>query len=438
EKRTAGNYTYYLSGSSWSTKYMESVPKVLWPHVNNIELKPGETKQIWLTFHVPEKAKPGIYEGTITVRPNNFPQQVLKAKLTVYPIKLSLSDRFEGMYWYEALKFYPQHRKKELIDMAQHGIRAIVLGVTAPELKENNGNLTLDFTKMDTLIQEARDAGLTASFTPFETSGVASKIRGFMKKNSSISKATFDDLYAQAIGEIHKHAKENRWPKVLFYPVDEIGNSPERIEKLKELGALIRKTPDAAIYCTANNFEAGKKCEDFIDYWCANIPMTKEQEQYVLSKGKTYMRYGNAYNFNPRVSRTVSGFGLWRTAAVAMYYWHYQACVGDPFNPLDGSSRDWCASYPSPDGPVNSIDFESIREGIDDLNYIRTLQILIEEAKKKGKADLTKNGEAIIDEIRTIDPTFTQYDLIDVPNEKYHEFRLRMAQEIMKLQEAVK
>jgi hypothetical protein len=121
-----------------------------------------------------------------------------------------------------------------------------------------------------------------------------------------------------------------------------------------------------------------------------------------------------------------------------MYYWHYQACNGDPFNSTDTKERDWVSSYPSPEGPINSIDFEAIREGADDLNYIYTMQQFMDKAKKAGKGDLAKPGQAILDEITSCDPSYSQYDLAGITNEKYHEWRQRMAQEIVKLQTALK
>jgi hypothetical protein len=120
-----------------------------------------------------------------------------------------------------------------------------------------------------------------------------------------------------------------------------------------------------------------------------------------------------------------------------MYYWHYQCVNGDPLNGTDVKLRDWVASYPSPEGPINSMDFEAIREGIDDLNYIYTMQQLMEKAKKAGKGDLAKSGQAILGEIIDCDPSYLQSDLAGVPNEKYHEWRQRMAQEILRLQTAL-
>jgi hypothetical protein len=437
ETRTAGEYSYYLAASSWGTTYMEKVPKVLWPLKGKIEV--DETRQIWLTVHVPENAKPGRYNGTLTFKPQNHPAQTVAIQLTVYPLTLHKSERVQGMYWNEAALFYPQNRQKELDDMARHGIRAVVTGsFSVPELKKQGEQVAVDFTRMDALVAAIKKAGLMG-YMPFLTASTEINIAEFLKAHPEV-KMTQDDAYKLVIAQTFEHAKANHWPEILFYPVDEIGNGAKYLEKMKHLGALIRAAaPDAKIYCTVNNFAAGLEAAAYIDYACVNIPLSREQEQQILQSGKAYMRYGNSYNYNPRLSRTVSGFGFWRLPAVAMYYWHYLSTSADPFNALDGGTRDWVSSYPTPDGPVNSIDFEAIREGIDDTNYIATMQNLMAKARQNGKAqDAVKQGQTILDEITAADPSYNQYDLIGVPNEKYHQWRSRMAQVIIQLQGQVK
>lgn len=432
ETRTAGDYTYYLAGGSWSKTYMLT-PKILDEYKNNLSIKKGETQQIWLTFKVPENSKPGDYKGTLFFKPENSKEERLSIRLKVFPIRLKKSPRIKGMYWDDE-PYYPQNRKKQLLDMAKRGIRAVVIGYNysnLPQLSKEKGEVVLDFSRMDMIMKEIKEAGMDG-YIPWYLAPLQFRIKLFVRTYPSLN-MTFDDLYKYVLEETLKRAREKNWP-LLFYPVDEIA---ERREALKRYGKLIREVPGAKIYVTVNSFDAGVECLEYIDYWCTNIHFTKEQEQFVLDKGKTYMRYGPSYNYNPRISRTVSGFGFWKKPAVAMYYWHYQNVVGNPYNALDGVARDHIVAYPSPDGPIPTIDWEAIREGIDDLNYIYTLESLMDKAKKSGKAELTKEGEKILEEIRYSCLAYEQRDLRGVPNEKYNEFRFRMAAEIIKLQKSL-
>jgi hypothetical protein len=430
---TEGDATYYIADYSWNYTCMEATPKILWPCTGNFNV--DETKQVWLTAHVPANTPAGTYRGTVTFTPVGRLQQKLPLTLTVYPITLQKTDRIEGMYWNAGAEYYPENRNEELVDMKEHGISSVTQYIVYPGLITTGGNLTLDFIQLDAIVQEMKNNGVTR-YMPLYTAPMEARIRFLC--NTGALNMTFNNAYASAIGQIYSHAQANDWPEVLFYPVGEIGNSAAVRDKLRQLAPLIRQTPGAKIYCTANNYNAGVECADYFDYWCCNIQMTMAQYQDVLNRGKVLMRYGNSYNYNIRRARTVSGFGFWRIPATTMYYWHYQSVNGDPFNGTDTNNRDWIASYPSADGPINSIDMEGFREGIDDLNYIYTLQQLIAQANAQGLGSLTVDGQAILAEITACDPSLNQYNLAGITNEKYHEWRLRMAQEIMKIQAALK
>jgi hypothetical protein len=76
-----------------------------------------------------------------------------------------------------------------------------------------------------------------------------------------------------------------------------------------------------------------------------------------------------------------------------------------------------------------------VQQGIYDLNYIATMQEWMTKAQREKKAtDIVQQGQAILNEINSADPSYSQYDLIGVPNEQYHQWRTRMAQVITQLQ----
>jgi len=351
---------------------------------------------------------------------------------------LQKSDRVEGVYWNDgSAMLYPQNEKKQLADMARHGIKTVVISYTIPEFVDDNGQLKFTFDALDSLVSDIQNAGLTGPL-PIFTSTAVSHLKSFLAQHPDV-KLSLDEAYKLYVAQTLQHSQEKNWPQILFYPVDEIGNSEASRAEFKHLGSLIREVPGAKIYVTANNYAAGEELAPYIDYQVVNIPLSKEQEQSILKNGKVYWRYGNGYNFNPRISRTVAGFGFWRLPATAMFYWHYQYPIGDPYNPLDGKGRDHILSYPSPNGPVNSIDFESVQQGIYDLDYIATMQSWMAKAQREKKAvDIVQQGQAILDEIKNADPSYSQYDLIGVPNEQYHQWRARMAQVIIQLQNTLR
>jgi hypothetical protein len=66
--------------------------------------------------------------------------------------------------------------------------------------------------------------------------------------------------------------------------------------------------------------------------------------------------------------------------------WSYNYIMGSPYTDLDGNHNESAYEFP-PRGSRKggfSINLESMREGIDDLRYVLTLEKLIEEARRRN------------------------------------------------------
>jgi len=119
-----------------------------------------------------------------------------------------------------------------------------------------------------------------------------------------------------------------------------------------------------------------------------------------------------------------------------MYYWHYQCPNGDPWNDLDGDARDWCAAYPGEDGElVPTIDWEALREGVDDMRYIATLKHHAALAAKTPEGgDAAEAAMQTLEEILEGDPAATQYDFRSaLSDDAFHGLRRRLADAITAL-----
>jgi len=70
-----------------------------------------------------------------------------------------------------------------------------------------------------------------------------------------------------------------------------------------------------------------------------------------------------------------------------LYYYHR-----NPYNPLDDIVPMYGHTFPGVDGPIPTMTWEAIREGIDDLRYIKTLEQYIASAKKSGNPQALKTA----------------------------------------------
>ena len=193
-------------------------------------------------------------------------------------------------------------------------------------------------------------------------------------------------------------------------------------------------------------------------------------------EGKKLSSYNidNAILFaQPAMKRFSSGW-FFRTLgkdAHQQWHFHWYKINRSPYTDLDGTGEavDWCYDYPAGKGHKGGfcIDFEGVREGVDDLRYIITLENRIASAEKKGFTkeaaaarkvleDLKKSfrhGEAFRKQSVFLDSKFEKAwqtengdrfcsGRYNLPNgwrfEDYHNAREKIADEIIKLDKVLK
>ncbi len=410
-------------GSSWSKEY-RAMPELL-ELFQSVGIAADTTQEFWLTIHVPDDAA-GTYAGPVRLTADGGRQWEATLTLEVLPFRLAKAERPVGMYWRDE-QGGPERLDQQIRDMLAHGITAVTLS-RKPTIENVDGKLVMDASELLVFLQHLKQMGIDGPIPYYPG------LEGLVKR--AFPDGGFDALYVEAIRQLEEVSSRDDTPKLLHYPVDEIGNSDERGEKAAHLCSLIAQVPGATSYITVNNYEAGEKWGDGFDIWCGNIEYAAEQERRLLERGKRYMRYGPAYLNSCRKARNSSGFGFYRRPAEAQYYWHYQAFNRDPFNDFDGTARDWCAAYPGPDGPIPTLDWEAIREGIDDLRYIATLKQLASQAEQGNDAQKQAGARARSElaQMVALDDTVNQYDFAaDLTDDEFNNLRRRLADRIVEL-----
>ncbi|MBT3289894.1 MAG: DUF4091 domain-containing protein [Victivallales bacterium] len=421
-------------GSSWGTEW-RLMPELLELKAQ-VDVAKDTTQQFWLTVHVPDGAKPGIYRGTVTLATANAGTLQTPVSVEVLPFTLQPNERPVGMYWYEHKVAGTPRRDAQVRDMLAHGMTTLTMGGLFPEVQNVDGKLALDVAPLQTFLQELKSLGIAGPI-PYNTSSLMSKLK---RAFPGLTKAAHDALYVEAVRQLETVSSRADTPKLLHYPVDEIGNHDERGEKANHECALVATVPGATSYITVNNYPAGEKWGDTFDIWCGNIEYTAEQETALLAKGKRYMRYGSAYLNDARKARNSCGLGFYRRPAEAMFYWHYQCYQGQPTNDFDGTCRDHCAAYPGEDGiPVPTIDWESLREGVDDMRYIATLKHYAALAARKPQAK-----GAAASALKTLQTVLGGDDRVnqgsfrdDLGHDEYHALRRQLVDAILELRAAL-
>ena len=146
----------------------------------------------------------------------------------------------------------------------------------------------------------------------------------------------------------------------------------------------------------------------------------------------------------PEFSRLTWGFYAWNSPFKEQGVWAYHVFFGDPYDDTDGPTGDLAYAYPDPARnyapTLPTLRWEGVREGIDDLRYLYTLEQALEAARgNPGKADAVARGEALLAELRA---ELNRYGpeargiMAYFEPEDYARYRRRIAQAIIALMQA--
>ena len=201
-----------------------------------VDIPAATTQRFWLTVHVPDDARPGIYRGPVTVQGGGRTLAELTFEVEVLPIKLAAA---EGMSYFE---YFPEHlpqyaktkeyQRKVFADMKAHGMTTAT-AYQYPSLKSDGTWVHLD-TELGfrNTLENLKRAGLPQGDRPLIWIGTAQNGDG--------------RIYEKVLGDV----KERHGPELLLYVVDE-PDTPERQETgravMAKIGAFRKAHPQCKL-----------------------------------------------------------------------------------------------------------------------------------------------------------------------------------------------
>ena len=421
---------------------------------NESDIEQGINKQFWLTIKVPENARPGKYKGAVTLKPESAPETRLALKLLVLPYKLlPLEDnkRYQGV-WHTYQK-YDLPLDKIAADLRDHGINVIHCA-PVPRAKLVDGQIVLTDTKdTENHIETYRKAGFPMKLLVWQGAlgqayGLANepthdaewlKARGGhsdhqVKKSFS---PEFDDVYKKLAKAVDDLFKQRGWPEIYFYDAGEGGT--EGYWGIWTETHLLKLQKEAGVKGTTSvvglaALEAELPYLAVVQISSSSAPPSVRER--VRKAGTPLWLYGFGAN------RFQRGFLFWNSGAEGCAVEGYAHVYGEPYNEFDGAHAVEGRVWPAPDGPLPSLAWERIREGIDDCKYLSHLDLLIKEAMKSGSRAAKDAAQAATEELdgvtAEINPDFAHYRRHGNP-EPYtlDVWRWKVARRIMKLQKAM-
>ncbi|MBE6404162.1 MAG: hypothetical protein E7039_10665 [Lentisphaerae bacterium] len=373
---------------------------------NTTELKKSVTKQFWITLKIGENVKPGKYKGTLLLTAASGKTSI-PLTVTVYPFKLDDHDKMIG-FFPDASGFFDN--KKLVRSMAEHNINMFYVDSKLELMikKDQTGKLYVDFSQAD-VIDYMRDNGMKALV-----------VRSDELSNQSYAAANRDEVCRNLAKSITDEARKRNWGDVIFYGYDEaLSVGKERLEASVWANTIFRdlgiKTYNTHIwYKTSRPYQKevdrlAPLISIFVNRYNTRnlwyVDNWETMENGAKERGRELWSYNidNAICFaQPAMWRFAMGW-FFRTLGKntgGQSVYAYNHFNHDPYEDLDGGGTDWMYDYPAAPGHKGgfSINYEAIREGIDDLRYIVTLENRIRAAKAQ-KRD-TSAAEKVLNDIK--------------------------------------
>jgi hypothetical protein len=376
----------------------ENVPALIRPG-DQVDVETGRCRRIWLTIRIDDHVYPGLYKGQITISPQNGVETSLPLEVTVVPISLEDIPGIDYfmMMTYEFTELTMPWRREEkekiyesacnvLRSYKEHGMTTIC--IHSPFVLITNEDGTPNLEDIFAALRAARDAGFRKRIIWYlghliqtSKSRHPGSIEGF-DREVQLSRLNY------LVNRVKKYARENGCPEVIFLPIDEPGDSYQDLQQERQVitPELLKVIKDAG----APNMLTNGDFQQFgpVDYLCSG-KMNKEDLKEAHQNGSVYWLYNNDVTtkcLNPAYARYIYGYYTWMNHIDGMSSWTFQNTQNARGLPRekDGSGNDLYLAYPDPKGPLATLKWEAIREGIEDHKLVYQLVKRIRKLKGKG------------------------------------------------------
>ena len=433
--------------------HFEGVP-VDGPGLAPVDVPAGGFKQVWLTVQVPDGAAPGTYVSTVTAAPSNAPAQSIELHVTVLPFALRETDKVYSTYYYGPTMFYygdgPEGSLAELEDMRAHGLNSAAMHTYYYDTRVREtepGRWEMDLEPLRLALDRRVAAGLTSP-TVFSLANYICRDTAFRRlwtEDSGLTPENEEKL-TQVVQQVEQFVRDNNYPQLYYYGVDE--PTGPRVDRCTNIFRVIHaaggKTTTAVYNDDLTNVDAPIYA----------LPMANglyEDPGQTLKPHTLKLHYWHPLE-NPSVERFRYGI-LTRQAGLdgaCPYAYRHVFQSDNPYydesqgavNPAQ--NRNMMYTYPAQAGPVPTLHWEAVREGIDDVRYLTTLAHWVDkldelpdipavrQARQDG-LDLLNN----LPEAFTNDPP-VQTDQFrysrDLQHEDFRDYRGQVIEQILGIQ----
>jgi hypothetical protein len=366
---------------------------------NQVKVERSKCQRFWLTIRIDDNVLPGVFKGKITISPQSGLETSFPLEVTVMPISLEDIPGIDYLmlmtYEFTELTMPWSSEEKEKIyrsachilkDYKEHGITTLCLHSPFVLITKEDGTPNLE--DIFAALRAAKEIGFKGRIIWYMGHLIQTSKPRHPGNIMSFDKGIHLPRLKYIVETVSKYAEEHGCPDVIFLPIDEPGDSYQDFQNRRQaITPLLLKTIKdlgAKNMLTSDDYKHFKP----VDYLCSS-EMNEEDLKAAHDSGSVYWLYNNDVTtkcLNPTYARYIYGYYPWMNHVDGMSSWTFQNTQNARGLPrqADVHGSDVYLAYPDPNGPIATLKWEAIREGIDDHKLVYQLVKRIQNLKGKG------------------------------------------------------
>lgn len=414
----------------------------------SVDVPAYAAQPLWFTFHIPRGAEPGTYKGTVRV-------DVGKATQATYPLTIDVADasvpapsdyRFFLDVWAQPETIAQAHHVKlwsrehwKLIekynrDLASRGQKVInttivenpwhhqwSLGTRQSQTATpyssmvgwswDGSRFSFDFTRWDRYVDTALRDGLGPDIGAYSMLAFQdqehltyrdTRTGGTVTENVGLGGERWRTAWGQFLRAFEKHLTDTGRLDHTYLSFDE--RPADTMKVVKDFVHEVAPAFDDRI-AVAGSVNTEPMASNLSVDWGGIDAMTPEKAEERRKAGKktTFYVYGwpphpNTLSYSPAVESRMLPWIAAQRNLDGFLRWSYNSWTADPFSQpvYIFTQGDEYLVYPGADGPMSSIRWEQLKEGIEDFE-------LVAQARDKSGGDSDALKQALSLATRDLD-----------------------------------
>jgi hypothetical protein len=371
-----------------------------------ITLQPGVSQPVWVTVHVAKGTPAGVYRGRASILSGKG-EKALPIELVVYPFELGDQRHLYLTNWFEINQIAKAHKVQPLSEdfwavlgryaenLAQHHQNVIYTPWRLIKVyRETNGNITFDYTDFDRFVETFLRAGTAERIEIQHVAHHGPEGRGGnevpLYKVEPIERGTGEKVSLPGdqgmealLRDLRRHLVAKGWlDRTIIHVSDE--PSFHNAEQWKAAARFVHNTIPGVK--TIDAIEA-TGFEDALDImvpqtvnlntWFEDFKKAQQSgtELWFYTCCSPWGYYANRF-LDYHLSKTrILHWMNYATGTKGFLHWGLTYDWDDPFGPAPKyPPGDSHIIYPGKSGPMSSMRWEMLREGMEDYEYFWLLE----------------------------------------------------------------